>query len=252
MERKRVGKVLIVPKDHPHDYIPPNQLRKLHAEGPNRHNADMVIVRHGVEENRFSYSKYLEHTLNPDIPEVPVREVKEGKEVVSIMGEEKPPEIQRGAPPLLQCLYKRCDWENGLDIEEIVDILESAGWYENTDLDEEDEAEKGLKKLIKNQLITHEKDSDTYHQGPKKLEEYFELEKEGYDLEGPYPPARLARDIASERGEVKIFELIDIVFDGWNFTTSREAARYWIEWTIEKGYLKKVDQKSVEPFRSFE
>lgn len=249
MKREKVAKNITVPAHHPHDRIPPTKLRSLHTEGPNLQNSKISVVRAGVEQIRVPYSKFMERKFESEIPEVPVKKTENGEEIVEVMGGGKDvPEIRKGAPPLLQLIYKKSPWGEGIEKDELVTLVNSVGWYDGIDLDTEKMVELGAEKLVKNDLLTVS--DNRYYAGPKKLESYFELGEDGHDLEGPYPAMKLARQKASERGARKIVALVDIIFDEWNYTLSRESAWNWVDRSIEKGYLRKIDEKTVEPFRA--
>lgn len=241
---------LVVPADYSPDYISPGHLRKVHREGPDEHNADLVFVENGIEVGRVPYRRMLANALDAKLPKVPVTERVEGKERKKVLGEPSPPEIRRGAPPLYQLLYKKCDWERGLKMSEILKLVDDLRWFRDVGTETRLLVTGALKDMIGKQLITWNKAEGKYHAGPRRLSSVYEMGEGGHTIEDNYHPVvRLIRDAVSKKGRMRVRNLVDLIHDDWNYATSREVAENWIGFCLKQGYLREIKTGVVEAWR---
>jgi len=233
----------VIPKDFDHDEMPPSKLELLHLRGANEENADIVGVENGIEVFRAPYDKRLEWKLDAELPSVPVTKVSEEGEEEERLGEPEPPEIRKGKTPLFQLLYKECD--GGMKRGEIHDLVfDELRWFERTGefiftVDRE------LEDMVGDDFLAITREGE-YHSLPADLD----LEDEGYDIEtGVYPLLRLIRDTVAERGSIEIHPLIRTIHDSWSWTSSRSVAEFWIQESVERGFIREVERNRFEPYK---
>lgn len=244
---------LIVPSDFSPDNLPQDKMEELHINGPNEHNADIVIMENGVVKRpRLPYRRRLADRLGAELIPVESEVVKKKGTETKVFGkEEKLPDLLKGATPLSQFILDRCGWEEGLEIENLVGELVELGWFEMfSDVDSEEVMEKTLGRLTDKELLS--KYNDRYYRTPKKLEDVIDLEEgEGYDIEeGPYPVVKLIRSYVSENSPVRKYSIVGEVSDEWGWTTSKDAADFWVDKAEEAGFIRKTGRKKYEEHRA--
>lgn len=243
---------LIVPSDYSPDNIPPSRLATLHKQGVNELNADIVIVENGIEIARTMYRDTLANRLDASLPEVTESVRTEKGEVEEVvLGKEKPPSLRFGAPPLHSFLYMKCPWESGLKEDELIEMIEELGWFDEIGRSTSSLVEKEISNMVDNGLLTYNDDKKTWHAGPKRFDSvYDDLKEDGYEIEaGPYPVVRLIRDRA--KGSISKRELIELIYN-LNYTKTRNATEFWMKHALEQGYIKEISDKLVESYRTIE
>jgi len=138
---------LIIPSDFSPDNIPQDKLEELHINGPNEQNADIVIMENGVVKRpRLPYRRTLAQRLGAELIPVESEIVTEKGVERKVWGEEEEEkDLKKGMPFLPQFVMHECDWENGLKSDEILDILDSLGWFDQiADFDMEKNLENCL------------------------------------------------------------------------------------------------------------
>jgi len=240
----------VVPSGFSPDNLPSELLEELHTVGPDEMNAEIVTLVNGVEPKwgRRMYRRRLAEKLGAEIPEVPSELVTEELEEEVTLGEPEPAELRKGLPPMEQLILRECPWEEGRRMDELVDAAKDMGWFDELgDLDVGKEVKKTVDDLLERELLTYNSEEETYHSGPREIEY---TSKEGLDMgEGlVYPVVRLMRKECRENRRLRRWKLLDIV-DDWGWTSSREASRYWLDKSLELGYLREVEESVFEPHR---
>lgn len=239
---------LIIPADYSPDNIPPSKLRKLHREGPDEHNAEIVVVNGGIEEDRMMYRPRLEYIFDAEIPPVPDNTYAGGKRQKRVLGMEKPPDIIKGAPPIYQIIYKMCEESKGILEEDILEKFEDLGWFENVDFAGPESIKKAMDNMKKNMIITPDPDKGTWHIGTKDLSYFYDLDESGgHDVrDGPYPTVRLIKNIMDRENTIKSYKLLEKIVE-WNYAIDRKSGKRWIEHCLSMGYIKHAGDGMLAP-----
>jgi hypothetical protein len=240
----------IIPADFSPDNVPPAKIRELHRDGADEHNAEIVIMENGIVVDRMMYRPHLEYKYDAKIPQVPDRIHAAGETHTQILGKEPAPPLRSGAPPIYQAVFKICsEAEGGETAEEIKKELKSLGWFEDVPFASVKNVDRALEILKDNLVLSPDPDRGTWHPGVRKLEDFYDMGENGYDmLEGEYPTVRLARDILERNGTMKAYDLLDRVMK-WNWAVSRKYGRKWITYTMDKKYIRHVGDKVLAPHR---
>jgi len=166
--------------------------------------------------------------------------------------EEEGKDLKKGMPFLPQFVMRECGWESGLRLNEILDILDSLGWFDSVaDFDVRKNLKSCLSHYEEEGFLTYNDADGTWHYGPKRLEDHKDLEREGYDIEeGPYPVIKLVRDIVSSEGRARKDSVLRKVHAEWGATSSRRVAEYWLDKTSELGYVREVEEGLFESHRT--
>jgi len=99
--------------------------------------------------------------------------------------------------------------------------------------------------------LTYNDVEETWHYGPRRLEDHKDLTKKGFDIEeGPYPVIKLIRDTISSEGRMRRDSILRKVYNDWKATSSRTVAEYWLNKTDELGYIRRVEENLYEPHRT--
>lgn len=243
---------LVVPSDFSPDNIPPKELEKLHREGPNEHNADIVAIEQGVEKARYTYRAILHNKHNAKIPEVPVTTYEGGEPETEVLGKPEVPDLPKGIPPIYTFLYRKCDWGDGVKGFDILEMIRELGYFDGFDVSE-DEIKSKMMDMRDDDLLTYVSDTDNWYSGPKKLSSVYEFsDRDGYSIEsGPYPVVSLIRDSLSN-GSLKEWRLVEFLYDDWGYVDSRSEARFWIDQCEDNRLIERVNGDTIRPYESIE
>lgn len=253
---------MIKPEGYSPDNIPRGKLVELHTVGPKEENADIAILEDGIVPEHIPpimYREKLADKLGAELPPVKVAKQIHDETRTKLLGKKKGPDLRKGMPPLPQLIIvDELGWERETSVKEIVGDIEDLGWYESVDeVDVGSDVKECLDYLADEDrnLVYYDKKREVCHLTPrssdrKSFAEYMNLENRGYDIkEGPYPVVRLIRDTVS-RGSLKKREILKKVHRDWKWTRSRGAGKFWINTSIELGYIKETVGNRYEPHRT--